>query len=201
MNIPWLTFTSFTSLTLSYTKIEPYTYTHTREILPWYCDNRMFTNYINNDRGLGHYLPPNSDEFLVRLDTVPIPRSMLSLQYQLIRHGASYGSGAVGGSSLWSELDPIDRHSKPQLRKFFLEDGAYQWMHIFKISGEYSLTGFNLPLRIFCELGTVYSYFTNIAGIPVVDGGSPGPYSVINTPEYPHSLSFHMVLGVKIFPK
>ena len=205
MNIPWITFTSFTSLTLSYTKVEPYTYTHPREVLPWFGDNRMYTNYINNDRGLGSYLPPNSDEFLVRLDTVPIPQSMLSLQYQLIRHGAAYGSSAAGGSSLWSELAPEDRSGDPRLRKFFLEDGAYKWMHIFKISGEYSFTGMNLPVRVFCELGTVYSYFTNIDGKPVIGdasgAGSPGAYSVINTPEYPHSFSFHFVVGIKIFPK
>jgi hypothetical protein len=194
---------SFTSVTLSYTKVEPYTYTHTREDVPWYGTLPMETNYVNNGRPLGYYIPPNSDEILVRFDTMPAPRSKVSLQYQLIRHGADYGSRAVGGSSFWSELDPDERSD---IKKYFLHDGAYQWMHIFKVGGEYSFSGFKIPVKLFCELGGVYSYFTDIdnsipanAGIPNM--GSRHPYSIINKPEYPHSISFIMFLGVKVFPK
>ncbi|MCL2602633.1 MAG: hypothetical protein FWD91_07455, partial [Treponema sp.] len=57
---------SFSSLTLSYTKIEPFTYSHTREDVPWYQGLAMETNWVNRGRSLGHYLPPNSDEILVR---------------------------------------------------------------------------------------------------------------------------------------
>ena len=196
VHIPWL---AFSSATLSYTKVEPYNYTHTREFLPWYGDRIMEQNYVNGGKSLGHYIPPNSDEILVRLESMPTTQSLVRLQYQLIRHGADYGSGAVGGSSLWSELDPSGRDTKPNLRKYFLEDGAYQWMHIFKIGGEYSFTGFNVPVKLFGEVGGVYSYFTNIDGEP--NSGSPSSYKVINTPEYPHSLGFIAVLGVRIFPK
>jgi hypothetical protein len=198
-HIPWFKRMAFSSLTFTYTKIEPYTYSHTREDVTWYGDLPMETNWVNNGRSLGYYLPPNSDEILVRLNAMPVPRSMLSFQYQFIRHGADYGDRAVGGSSLWSELDPWGRETKPNLRKYFLHDGAYQWMHIFKLGGEYSLTGFNVPLKVFCDVGTVYSYFTDIDG-PV--NSLSFPYSRINNnPQYPESLSFIMVLGVKIFPK
>jgi hypothetical protein len=189
----------FSSITASYTKVEPYTYTHPRESVPWYS-NYMETSYTNNGRSLGHYIPPNSDEILVRFDTMAALRSIIRVQYQLIRHGADFGDRAVGGSSLLSELDPVGRGEKLNLRKYFLHDGAYQWMHIMKLRGEYSLPDLNLkvPVKIFCELGGVYSYFTDIEGD--VNSGYK-PYSVINTPVYPHSLGFIGVIGVTIFPK
>jgi len=197
IHIPW--WLPFSSATISYTKIEPYNYSHTRTIVPWYGNAMMEANYVNNGVSLGHYIPPNSDEILFRLESIPVPQSMVSMQYQLIRHGADYGSRAVDGSSLWSELDPSGRSEKPALRKYFLRDGAYQWMHIFRFRGEYSLTASMLPIKLFGEIGGVYSYFTDIEG--EANSGSPGSYNVINTPEYPHSLKFIAILGVQIFPK
>jgi hypothetical protein len=189
----------FGSVTLSYTKNEPYNYTHQRISVPWYGKLPMETNYVSNGKSLGHYIPPNSDEILFRLDSIPTPRSLARLQYQLIRHGADYGDRAVGGSSLMSELDPKGRSTKLNLRKYFLHDGAYQWTHIFKFMGEYSFAGSNVPVKLFCELGGVYSYFTDIDG--EVNSGSKYDYSVIDTPLYPHSLGFIGVFGIKIFPK
>jgi hypothetical protein len=192
-HIPWL---PFSSITASYTKVEPYNYTHVRETFPWYGDNLMETNYVSFGRSLGHYIPPNSDEFLIRFDTLPTPESMLSFQYQLIRHGANYGNRAVDGSSLWSELDPCgdERSNNPALRKNFLRDGAYQWMHILRLRGEYSFTGLGLPVRVFAEVGGVFSYFTDIFD-------SEDNFRVIDIPEYPRSTRFIAVLGFRIFPK
>jgi len=195
-NIPWL---PFSSITVSYTKNEPYNYTHTRLRTPWYGNNLMEENYVNFGRSLGHYLPPNSDEILIRFETIPLPQSMFRLQYQMIRHGADYGDRAVDGSSLWSELDPKDRSSNKALEKYFLQDGAYQWMHIVRLRGEYSLTGLKVPVKLFAEIGGVYSYFTDIDGD--VNSGKPGTYKIIDTPQYPHSLYFIGLLGVQIFPK
>jgi hypothetical protein len=185
-NIPWL---PFASLKISYTKNEPYNYTHNKIKTPWYT-GLMEQNYVNFGRSLGHYIPPNSDEILVRFETIPFSRSMIGVQYQLIRHGADYGDRAVDGSSLWSELPTSGDRSL--LEKDFLKDGAYQWMHIIKLGGEYSFTGIKLPLKMFAEAGAVYSYFTD------VDGGG---YKIIDTPQYPHSLQFILNIGIKIFPK
>ncbi|MDR2536428.1 MAG: hypothetical protein LBD29_10410 [Treponema sp.] len=190
---------SFSSITLSYTKIEPYCYTHTRVFVPWYGQIPMETSYTNNGRSLGSYLPPNSDEILLRFETMPTLHSAARLQYQMIRHGADYGSSAVDGSSLWSELDPSGRSEKPILRKYFLQDGAYQWMHIVKLGGEYSFTQFNAPITLFGEVGVVFSYFTNIEG--PANSGSPSVYSVIDSTEYPHSTSIIATIGIKVFPK
>ena len=192
--IPWL---SFTSVKASYTKNEPYNYSHIREYLPWYGDIKMETNYVNNGVSLGHYLPPNSDEILFRVETMPFIKSKIHLQYQLIRHGADYGSKAVDGGSLWSELDPDGRSDKPELKKYFLKDGAYKWMHIVKLGGEFSIS--NLPFRFFGETGVVFSYFTDIEG--PANSGNPSGYSKINTAEYPHSQTFILTVGVRLFPK
>jgi hypothetical protein len=189
--IPWL---PFTSITLSYTKNEPYNYTHGRVETPWYANPMMETNYVNFGKPLGHYLPPNSDEILLRIQTIPVLKSMIHLQYQMIRHGADYGNRAVDGSSLWSELREEERGS---MKKYFLHDGAYQWMHIFKLGGEYSFTGKNLPIKMLGEVGCVYSYFTDTA----LELGRYGDFSVINTPQYPNSLRLIAFIGIQLFPK
>ena len=189
----------FSTITVSYTKIEPFNYTHNRVQVPWYGDAWMEVNTVNFGRALGSYLPPNSDEFLVRFETLPTPQSRVRLQYQLIRHGANYGDRAVVGSSLWSEMDPRSsvRHS---LRKHFLRDGAYQWMNIFRVRGEYSFTGSNLPFRVFAEVGGVYSFFTDIDSNIAPNSGRHS-FRIVDTPEYPTTLRFIATVGVQIFPK
>lgn len=156
--IPKLPFASFTA---SYTKVEPYNYTHTREIVPWYGTRHMEQAYVNNGVGLGHYLPPNSDEIKLRLEVRPALKTTTHLQYQLIRHGADFGPQQVDGSSLRSELDPRSRGSKKSLEKDFLNDGAYQWMHVVKAGAQQRLG--SSPVTIFGEAGFVHSYFTEIS--------------------------------------
>ena len=153
----------FASVSLSYTKIEPYNYTHEREYLPWYdrANGPMEQAYVNSGVSLGHYLPPNSDEVKFRFDIRPMQRTSAHWQYQLIRHGANFGHTQVPGSSLVSELDPADRGNKESLRKNFLEDGTYRWLHIIKIGAEHRFG--NLPLTIFGEAGVAYSYFTHVS--------------------------------------
>jgi hypothetical protein len=193
-HIPWL---PFSSVKVSYTKNEPYNYTHTRDDVPWYSSNVMEKNTVNFGRAIGHYIPPNSDELLVRFETIPLPGSLFSLQYQLIRHGATYGDRAVAGSTLWTEL----LHRRGNIYKHFLRDGAYQWMHIVRLRGEYSLTAMKLPIRAFAEIGGVYSYFTDIDSNIQPNSGRPSVYGRIDTPQYPRALRFIGSIGVQVFPK
>jgi len=197
LNIP-LPFLAFSSLKLSYTKINPYNYTHNRNYNPWYGDLLMETGYTNNGVSLGYYLPPNSDELLLGFKTAPVNNLITNLQYQMIRHGADYGSSAVDGSHLLSELDPDDRNSNPVLKRYFLRDGAYQWSHIVKAGAEWNLPG--LPVSLFGEAGMIISYFTNINENANVTG-KPHPYSMINTAEYPESTGFVVKLGVRVFSR
>jgi hypothetical protein len=187
----------FASLKLSYTKIEPYCYTHTTIDVPWYRIP-VEEAYTNNGVGLGYYLPPNADELLLRLELKPLARSSAHIQYQMIRHGADYGYSAVDGSSLVSELDPDGRSSNPVLRKYFLHDGAYQWNHIIKFGGGYSFNT-RVPFRITAEAGVVFSQFSDIDGNP--NTGKSSPYHMIDTTEYPRQTGFIFTLGLRIFPK
>ncbi|MHB9292820.1 hypothetical protein Holit_01931 [Hollandina sp. SP2] len=187
----------FGALTVSYTKIEPYCYTHTRVQVPWYGETLMETAYTNNGQGLGYYLPPNSDELRLRLEGMPALHTRAHFQYQMIRHGADYGTHGVDGSSFLSELDTEGRSEKAELRKYFLRDGAYQWRHILKIGATHTFTNFAVPFQVFVEAGVVIAYFTDIAGDP--NTGSPSSYSVVDTSEYPRSTGIILTLGFTWF--
>jgi len=193
-------FLRFTSLTVSYTKIEPYNYTHRRNFLPWYDrkNGPMELAYVNSGASLGYYTPPNSDEIKVRFDTRPLSGTLCHLQYQLVRHGADYGRHQVDGSSLISELDPRGRDgSKASLWKNFLNDGAYQWTHIIKIGAEYKFK--KLPLTLFGEAGAVYSYFNDISDEEYAKYAPGFQSRTAELGEYFTSTSFIFALGFKIF--
>jgi hypothetical protein len=109
----------------------------------------------------------------------------------MIRHGADYGSRQVDGSSLLSELASAPFRS--DVKKDFLNDGAYEWMHIVKLGGEHTFTqAALLPFTMFAELGIVYSYFTDTVS-------SSQGYTVIDTVEYPKSTAFIINLGIRMF--
>jgi hypothetical protein len=194
-----LPFLSFASIKLTYTKVEPYCYTHTTIDVPWYRAP-MEEAYTNNGVGLGYYLPPNADELLLRFEAKPWARSSAHFQYQMIRHGADYGPSAVDGSSLLSELDPSGRSSNPVLRKYFLHDGAYQWYHILKLGGGHTFEPRGAaPFRLTAEAGVVFSQFSDIDGPP--NSGASSPYQMIDTDTYPRRLGFIFTLGFRLFPK
>jgi hypothetical protein len=194
-----LPFLPFSSLKVSYTKVEPYCFTHNIITVPWY-PQPMEQAYTNNGVGLGYYLPPNADEILLRLETRPAVRTSAHFQYQMIRHGADFGDSAVDGSSLLSELDPGGRNSNPVLYKYFLQDGAYQWFHVLKLGAGHTLAlGDAAPFRLYGEAGVVFSYFTNIDGPP--NTGSPAPYHWIDRAPYTPSTAFIFTLGVRVFPR
>ena len=191
-------FLSFTSLTLGYTKIEPYNYTHRKNIVPWYGDRLMEFAYVNSGVCLGYYLPPNSDEIKVRFDTRPLSKTAGHLQYQLIRHGADYGRHQVDGSSLISELDPDGRSKKASLKKNFLHDGAYQWMHIVKVGADHTLG--NFPLTFFGETGVAYSYFTDISNEAYAVYAPKGETSRKSAlGDYLTSTAFILTVGFRVF--
>jgi hypothetical protein len=193
-----LPFLPFSSLKMSYTRVNPYCYTHHRNFLPWYGDNLMEKSYTNNGVSLGYYLPPNSDELLVRYQAMPVKNINAYLQYQLIRHGADFGPSAVDGSNLLSELDPNGRDDKLVLKRFFLKDGAYQWMNIIKAGAEWNLP--RLPISLYGEAGVNYSFFTNI-GEKANETGKAHSYSVVDTSEYPKSTGFIVQIGFKVYPR
>jgi hypothetical protein len=193
----------FGSVSLSYTKIEPYTYTHNRVLVPWYNNEYdgenlpMETNYVNNGEGLGYYLPPNSDEIRLRFQAMPWLNTLSFFQYQMIRHGADHGPRAVDGSSFASELDPRGRDDKDVLKKFFLKDGAYEWQHILMAGAEHTLDKFRVPIRVFGSFGVVISYYTDING--PANSGEAFHFSVVDTQDYPKTTGIILSLGFRIY--
>ncbi|MBD5443750.1 MAG: hypothetical protein HDR34_10195 [Treponema sp.] len=185
-------FVPFGKLSLRYTKIEPYCYTHhSINYTPWYSDY-ISESYTNNGESLGYYLPPNSDEIHIKFQMRPSAWSMAALQYQLVRHGADYGSRQVGGSSLYSELPNKGRDN---LRKYFLRDGAYEWTHIVSLGVSYDFKQFKVPIVLNCSLGFVYSSFTDTDSAL----GVKGDYHKIDTDEYSAVTGFVATLGFTIF--
>lgn len=191
INVPFL---PFTSVSFRYTKIEPYCYTHqSTPRQPWY-DYYISESYTNNGKSLGYYLEPNSDEIFVRVESKPLPTATFGLQYQLIRHGADYGSGAVPGSSIWSEL-PVPSELRNSFYKYFLHDGTYEWTHTIALDASYIIKQSKIPLQIYGGIGYVYDFFTQSEK----GANQKSPYHKINTVEYPTKHGCVMYFGLKLF--
>ena len=191
INVPFL---PFTSVSFRYTKIEPYCYTHqSTPRQPWY-DYYISESYTNNGKSLGYYLEPNSDEIFVRVESKPLPTATFGLQYQLIRHGADYGSAAVPGSSIWSEL-PVPSELRNSFYKYFLHDGTYEWTHTIALDASYIIKQSKIPLQIYGGIGYVYDFFTQSEK----GANQKSPYHKINTVEYPTKHGCVMYFGLKLF--
>lgn len=184
--INWL---PLAALTVRYTKVEPYCYTHEYTETPW---NRVpaDTAYLNNGESLGFYLPPNSDEMLIRLESMLFPGVNAHIQYQMIRHGVEYGYGAVDGSSLRDKIVKDDDSTK-----YFLMDGVYQWDNVIKMGGSYRLKA-GIPLSVFAETGLVITRFTinGSAGI-----GNEGDYEAFDDAVYRAGTGFIFSIGFRVF--
>ena len=183
------------SLTLSYTKIEPYCYTHQKVVTPW-INEPIEQSYTSHGYGLGYYLPPNSDEVKLAFSAEASPQLALNAQLQMIRHGADHGSGIVDGSSYLSELKETERSTDPRLRKYFLHDGAYQWLYIVKAGAQWNLGGLPFSLSLLGDAGVVFSYYTNIEP-GKNNNGKSYTNSIVDTSEYPKSTGIIINLGLK----
>jgi hypothetical protein len=182
----WLPLAAFT---LRYTRIQPYCYTAERD--------SPDSAFISGGESLGYYLPPNSDELLLRFESMLFPAIKTHVQFQMIRHGVDYGHGAVSGSSLYDTLE------RDYSAKYFLDDGVYQWDHIIKLGGSCSLkaggghggaTG--VPLSIYAEAGLVITSFTinGDAGVGNEAGNEPFSDSVYQPDTY-----FTFSIGFRLF--
>ncbi len=135
----------------------------------------------------------------------PSVNSYAGVSYQLIRHGADYGSQSVPGSNIYSELCPYNRN---ELKKYFLHDGAYNWIHILSAGGRLALNT-KIPVSFYGNLGLIFSYFT------VIDAenydrsiyGNNGncknadfstPFNIANTDEYPTLFGAVLTVGISI---
>ena len=185
--IRWLPFASFS---LRYTKIEPYCYTDSYDRFSgkWIPSPGAF---ISGGESLGYYLPPNSDEFLIGLDSILSQSVRINFQFQMIRHGADFGYGAVSGSSLRDKLE------NSYAVKHFLMDGVYQWENIIRLRCVWNLEAKSLPAAFFAEAGLVSTRYT-VNG--TVDVGKEAEYESLSDAEYRAGSRFILSIGFKIFP-
>ena len=181
----------FMTVSFRYTKVEPYCYTHTSTKVPWYTWY-VSTSYTNNGASLGYYLQPNSDEFLLRVDARPAPAATVGLGWQFIRHGTDFGSGAVPGSNLYSELVPGG--TKADKKKYFLHDGTYEWTNIISLDASYHFYDFKVPVRLNASVGYVFNWFTGVDN----NGERNASYHYINEADYPEMSGFVVSVGFSV---
>ena len=174
------------TLTVQYTKIEPFTYTHYAHVnTPWYTapdsagsngrsgspnghpDYAMDTGYMNGGESLAYALEPNSDEILIKLRSHFRRGVSWHGVYRMIRHGFP---GSVPGSSfdtwgfspkggLTPDNDPNGAYGGS--KKNFLKDGVYEWFHIFSAGGRLDMRIWNEPVQIGLDYSFVYLYYTD----------------------------------------
>ena len=149
----------FTIVSFQYTKIEPYTYGHYPENYPFFDTAVDFNvSWTNDGENLGYHLPPNSDEFLIKIEAMPYKRLMLAMQYQYIRHGdGDPHLGQMEGSIDAGSFDPTTGNTKN-----FLNDGIYELIHIGTIGASYEFD--EIPIRLMMDYS--FTYANNYENIP-----------------------------------
>ncbi|MCE5255455.1 MAG: hypothetical protein LLF89_01245 [Spirochaetaceae bacterium] len=155
----------FSTLTLQYTKIEPFVYAH---YPTWYPDYRLRvdTSYTQDGENLGYYLPPNSDEFLVKFEAMPAPEWRVSAKYSFVRHGDN-PEYDVGDSVIFGDITKWLQYTYALLYmdKDFLHDGLYDYNHILKFNVYWrpanapELFGVKVPLEIGAGYGLSYTWY------------------------------------------
>jgi hypothetical protein len=180
--LQWLPLAAFT---LRYTKIEPYCYGG-----EWGDRSSAFTN---GGEPLGYYLPPNSDELLIRFESLLFPDIKGHIQFQMIRHGVDYGYGAVGGSSLYDNPD------NGNSAKYFLKDGVYRWDNVIKLGATCNFKSQGVPISVFAETGLAVTNYTINGNAGV---GRKANYEPLNDPVYQavNNTNFIFSIGFRLFP-
>ncbi|MBN2535264.1 MAG: hypothetical protein JXB88_20460 [Spirochaetales bacterium] len=148
-------FFSFSLFTFQYTKIEPFVYTHYPEEHYYSSSVPVDLSYTHDGENIGYHLPPNSDEFLVKIESRILPYLDISLQYQLIRHGTNNreiaGDIAIyGDNDEYLYYERLDEYPD----KVFLKDGLYDWNNIISIQAAWKIPDINAILTF----GYSFSY-------------------------------------------
>jgi hypothetical protein len=177
-SVYWL---PLSSVILRYTKIEPYCY----------AGEQISSSFISGGESLGYYLPPNSDELLLRFESMLLPEVKIHVQFQMMRHGADFGSQKVFGSSPFDPLHNIRRE------KFFLKDGVYQWDNTIKLGASCNFKSSGIPVWVYAETGLVFTNYT-ING--KAGPGNEADYESFKDSEYNHSTKFIFSIGFRVFP-
>ena len=137
-------------------------YTHPTTTTPWY-DKPMNTTYINHGEPLGYKLDPNSDEFKLKIETMPLWYLNASLMYRMIRHGIS-ADGSTYTDYLNYSGDLNGAKPGDLYWKDFLKDGVYEWIHSVGLQAELDLRFVNVPIALGAGYTFYYRYLTEYDG-------------------------------------
>lgn len=148
----------FTTVSLQYTKIEPYMYTHPDTKTPWY-PKALKSNYLNHGEPLAYKLDPNSDELKLKIETMPLWYFNASLMYRMIRHGVS-ADGSSFSESLNYSADLNGAQAGDLYWKDFLKDGVYEWIHSVALEAELDLRFVDVPIALGAGYTFYYRYLT-----------------------------------------
>jgi len=154
----------FSSLTIQYTKLEPFVYTHYLQDYPFY-DIPININYTNDGENLGYPLPPNSDEFKLLLSFLPDPAIAVDLGISYIRHGNNPDATLNDYLIMGDIEEPLSYSNMIDYPdKDFLNDCIYE--KIFSINGKISYSFSNIPFKVYGGYGFSYSHNAgNVAGL------------------------------------
>jgi len=165
----------FGMLSAQYTKIEPFVYAH---YPVWVHDSRLRVeeSYTHDGENLGYYLPPNSDEFLVRMDTQLGSGWRLSLGYRLIRHGDNEPASGKTFLTDWQIYGDVEKYQDyDNLKKYpdknFLHDGIYGYHNIGELQAWWrpyeapEMFGARIPLELGIGYGLSHSRYEDGQGL------------------------------------
>ena len=156
-------FLPFGTMTLQYTKINPFVYAHYMEEDYSSSSVPVSLSYTNEGQNLGYFLPPNSDEIMLKIETFPKPNLLTTFKYQLIRHGTNSvdpytglptgtdadGDGIPDGQIYGDIYIPYDYSTTIGYPlKDFLNDGVYDWSNIISLKGEYRFPDYPLTVGL-----------------------------------------------------
>ncbi|MDX9827989.1 MAG: hypothetical protein RBT73_09620 [Spirochaetia bacterium] len=165
----------FGILSAQYTKIEPFVYAH---YPVWTHDSRLRVDesYTHDGENLGYYLPPNSDELSVRVDTQLGSGWRLSFGYRLIRHGDNEPASGKTFLTDWQIYGDVDKYQDyGNLDKYpdkdFLHDGIYEYHNIGEVQARWrppavpELLGVKIPLELSIGYGLSHSRYEDGQGL------------------------------------
>lgn len=142
----------FTQSIVQYTRLEPFFSAHYPQTYPTYYDGSLSeewilinTSYMNKGENLGYYLPPNSEEFKVKMESAPFPGVELDFTWKMILLGDDDLDGD-GYSGMMDYMDYEKFGNGEYAEKPLLTQRLSQY-HIVMLDGSYHLKGFPLVLE------------------------------------------------------
>lgn len=164
LDVPVLPLSTFTA---QYTKVEPFVYAHYPTWTP-FSRLAIDNSYTHDGENLGYHIPPNSDELLVKLESVFAPGWRASFAYSMIRHGdnsqANYNAKVP---LIYGDTDKYQWYDKIALYpdKNFLHDGVYDYNHSGKLdvawrpAGGIALGSLRVPAELGFGFGLSYTFW------------------------------------------